>query len=194
VDRELDYRPSLSWKVNELVRNGAHVVDPGKMTVANFGRGPALHALCCLAWRMSTDGDQGPAGPVGAQGPWRRALDMATTVLFDLSPGEQGQPGGLPLERRDGQMADDDIAGNPQRDIPSAAVEFIQSLYAPAHAAPAVDGGVDRCGHCRTQNGSISLRRLTQPSIREVTSFTPSARAERERRFHSARDLRRRPS
>ncbi len=112
-DRELEYRPYLSWKVSEVVMNGSQIVDPGKVSVANFGRGPALHAICCLAWRMSAAGDQGPAGPVGAQGAGGGSLDMATTVLFDLSPGEQGKPEELPLERRDGQMADDDVLGNP---------------------------------------------------------------------------------
>jgi len=47
-DRELEYRPYLSWKVSKLVRDGSHIVDPGKVSVANFGRGPALHGLCCL--------------------------------------------------------------------------------------------------------------------------------------------------
>ncbi len=92
-DRELEYRPYVSWGIGSQTRAGDRIVEPGIAGVSNFGRGPTIHCLCCLAW-MDTAADP---------------LQFATTVLFDLSPQDTGQ---LALERRSGWMPNAEIAGS----------------------------------------------------------------------------------
>jgi len=51
-DRELSYRPYVSWKLAEVTSMNSIVQDnPSPRVIgANFGRGPALHCLCVATW------------------------------------------------------------------------------------------------------------------------------------------------
>jgi hypothetical protein len=73
-DRELAYRPYISWRLTEATTNapGGPVIDlptSPRVVGANFGRGPALYCLCVAFW---------PEQMVKAR----------STLLFDLSPNE----------------------------------------------------------------------------------------------------------
>jgi hypothetical protein len=93
-DRELEYRPYVSWNIVAQTRANERIVAPGTARVSNFGRGPAIHCLCCLAW-MDTSADP---------------IQLATTFLFDLSPQDTGD---LTLESRAGWMPNEEMAGSP---------------------------------------------------------------------------------
>lgn len=94
-DRELEYRPYVSWGVGSQQRAGKRITEPGSAIVANFGRGPAIHCLCCLTWTDSS-----------ADSLW-----LATTDLFDISPQEKREVGHL--RKRTGLLPTEDIAGGP---------------------------------------------------------------------------------
>lgn len=91
IDRELAYRPQISWLVIELATAGELVTGNPKVHVANFGRGPALHCLCVAFW---------PKVMVRAR----------STLLFDLSPNEKGD---VATEARDWQVPGPDVTGPP---------------------------------------------------------------------------------
>ncbi len=89
-DRVLAYRPYLSWSVKKGVRAGAEAT---LANVGNFGRGPAIHCLCCV-------------GFIAEEVPW-----LMTTPLFDLSPNEPSNREIL-MEMRSGLLLDKDTAGS----------------------------------------------------------------------------------
>ncbi len=89
-DRELAYRPYLSWRVGGLSSNPKDIKG-GTAWVANFGRGPAIHCLCCT----------GLATP---------AATTVTTDLFDLSPNEP-EPRRLDMTLRSGAQLTSEMAG-----------------------------------------------------------------------------------
>jgi len=70
-DRELAYRPYLSWRITEAtLANGIVQDNPSpRLYCANFGRGPALHCLCVAFWPNVM-------------------IKVRSTILFDLSPNE----------------------------------------------------------------------------------------------------------
>jgi hypothetical protein len=110
-DRQLEYRPYVSWTSGGWVIT-AHkeIVNPGSAHVANYGRGPAIHTLCCVTWI------EGRAGGVPL---------VATTDLFDLSPDEDGD---VPMQNRSGWVPDDEIAGNHVAESPNR-VAFCQDQF-----------------------------------------------------------------
>ena len=91
-DRELEYRPYLSWRLTEVTTNGRFgpVVDTPSPRVegANFGRGPALHCLFVAFWPDE-------------------ATKVRSPLLFDLSPNEalsaivRAEPRGWSVPGRD---------------------------------------------------------------------------------------------
>jgi hypothetical protein len=89
-DRELAYRPHLSWVVSGTLSRGETIEDPGSVNVVNFGRGPAIYCLCFATWKT-----QGFA---------------ATTDLFDVSPNGDGTVPLLPVVD---SVPDDTMAGAP---------------------------------------------------------------------------------
>jgi hypothetical protein len=93
-DRELEYRPYLSWSVKKGVMAGA---DATFANVGNFGRGPAIHCLCCVGWTEAYGGGRVPK--------------LRTTGLFDLSPNEP-ENRNMVLELRSGVQLDSDMAGS----------------------------------------------------------------------------------
>ncbi|HVC76223.1 MAG TPA: hypothetical protein VND96_06875 [Candidatus Micrarchaeaceae archaeon] len=95
-DRELAYRPYISWNAS-LTRTGQSIT-AGRAYPVNFGRGPVVHGLCCLAW-------------IEPQGGSTYIHHLLTTDLFDLSADSSGGDG-LQMSDRAGAMADADVAGN----------------------------------------------------------------------------------
>ena len=91
-DRELAHRPYLSWKPR-YSRAGIAITN-ADAHVVNFGRGPAIHCLCCIGWL--SDGDMS---------------NLRTTRLFDLSPNDSTVPD-LAMEVRSGLLLDKATAGN----------------------------------------------------------------------------------
>ncbi|HEY2598230.1 MAG TPA: hypothetical protein VGJ79_07095, partial [Candidatus Dormibacteraeota bacterium] len=90
-DRELEYRPYVSWRLIGVNMNGTQITDPGRIEVANYGRGPAIYCLCHATWGQSGG-----------------TYYLATTDLFDVSPNETHS---LPVSTRGGWVPDDEIAG-----------------------------------------------------------------------------------
>jgi hypothetical protein len=76
-DRELAYRPYISWRLTEARVSAGIVQDNPSPTLycANFGRGPALHCLCAAFWP-------------GVM------IKVRSTILFDLSPNESTEDPG----------------------------------------------------------------------------------------------------
>jgi hypothetical protein len=73
-DREMAYRPLISWSLSEVTTNGqgGPVLDkPNSPRVvgANFGRGPAIYCLCVAFWP-------------------NQMVKVRSSLLFDLSPNE----------------------------------------------------------------------------------------------------------
>jgi hypothetical protein len=93
-DRELAYRPYLSWRVG-LNRSGKEIT--GALAwVDNFGRGPAVHCVCCIGWGT----------PAGAA----LVANTMTSDLFDLTP-NQPEPKGLDMKMRSGVQLTSGLAG-----------------------------------------------------------------------------------
>jgi hypothetical protein len=95
-DRELAYRPYISWKVTQLSTASGVVMGDPHIVGANFGRGPALHCICVAFW---------PEVMVKSRSP----------VLFDLSPNDSMD---IVTEARDWQVPGPEVTGPP----PSAPV------------------------------------------------------------------------
>lgn len=82
--------PHLSWGVAGLAITDNLLIDPGSARVANTGRGPLVHGLCCLIWERG------------------ETRYLATTDLFDLDPDEEGD---VTLHRRSAWIPDEEITG-----------------------------------------------------------------------------------
>lgn len=89
-DRDLAYRPYLSWGAG-YNRAGPRIT-AARAWAANFGRGPAIHCLCCV-------------GFIEEEVPW-----LMTTPLFDLSPNEPSKRE-IDMDLRAGLLLDKDTAG-----------------------------------------------------------------------------------
>lgn len=97
-DRELEYQPYLSWRVVHVQTDRNLILDPGRIEVVNFGRGPALYCLCGALWTAD-----GPGVTPDTATPY-----FATTDLFTLSPNDKGP---VTLERRPGWVPDESVTG-----------------------------------------------------------------------------------
>jgi hypothetical protein len=103
-DRELEYRPYLSlevaggwssWVAKWTEKENPEIDNPGVVTVFNFGRGPAIHVLCCAAWL--------PTEPNGSP-------HLHTSNPFDLSPNDEKRQR---VQDRKGLLPYEEIAGTP---------------------------------------------------------------------------------
>lgn len=88
-DRELAYRPYLSRR--SRTQGGKEITD-ATAYVVNFGRGPAIHCLCCIGFIAEQQGN------------------LMTTPLFDLSPNEPSVRE-IEMQMRSGLLLDKDTAG-----------------------------------------------------------------------------------
>ncbi len=94
-DRELEYQPYIAWTLNESNPESEFVM------VANYGRGSALHSLCCAAWTREG------------------AHFLYTTLLFALQPGEKTRPNELAMMRRSGSIPDETMSDKPLGQVPT---------------------------------------------------------------------------
>jgi hypothetical protein len=109
-DRELAYRPYISWKLTELSVQNEVVTGNPHVAGVNFGRGPALHCLCVAFW---------PEVMVKAR----------SSLLFDLSPDDEFDVVTEP--HVDWPVPGPDVTGQPPsatvpQGYPSARVAFCQ--------------------------------------------------------------------
>ncbi len=98
-DRELAYRPYLSWRLTEANLVAGIVQDhpSPRLWCANFGRGPALHRLCVAFWPSVM-------------------IKVRSTILFDLSPNESTHDPGaetVRAEPRGWDLPSVEIIGQP---------------------------------------------------------------------------------
>jgi len=107
-DRDLAYRPYLSWRVAEISTQAGIVVDnPSPRVVgANFGRGPVLHCLFVAFWP-------------------KQMIKTRSTLLFDVSPNQDFTPE-VRIEPRPWTIPHQDVAGPQAPDTEFFRIAFCQ--------------------------------------------------------------------